>query len=70
MKIHPQTIYNNGQAEFIVLPVKEYERLLQAFEDKQDITEIRDYFLEKQQTFPLEVSSALSEEENPIKVFR
>lgn len=70
MKIHPQTIYNGQQPEFIVLPVKEYNKLINAFEDFHDIQEIKDHVENLAETFPMEVVLALSKGQNPIKVYR
>ena len=70
MKIHPQTIYRDKKPEFVVLPVKEYNKLISAFEDFQDIQEIRDYLANPGETFPMEVVQALSEGICPIKVYR
>ena len=70
MKIHPQTIYKGKQPEFIVLSIKEYVKLVGAFEDLQDIQEVRNHLENPSETFPMEVVLALSQGENPIKVYR
>lgn len=70
MKIHPQTIFNGKNAEFIVLPVAEYKRLIRAVENIEDIQEIEQYNQDKGETFPIEVVTALANGENSIKVFR
>lgn len=70
MKIHPQTIYRDQKPEFIVLPIKEYNKLINAFEDFQDIQKIRDYLDSPSETFPMEVVLALLEGKSPIKVYR
>jgi len=70
MKIHPQTIYRNQKPEFVVLSVKEYTKLIRAFEDFQDIQEISAYLDNPDETFPVEVALALSEGKHPIKVYR
>jgi DNA-binding XRE family transcriptional regulator len=70
MKIHPQTIYSGDQPEFVVLPIKEYDRLISAVEDFQDIQEVRNFLERPGETFPMEVVLALSEGKNPIKVYR
>ncbi len=69
MKIHPQTIYNGSKAEFIVLPINEYKRLIAAIEDQLDIIEIQNFVQNPQETFPLEVVVALTKE-NSLKVYR
>ena len=70
MKIHPQTIYRDQKPEFIVLPMKEYTKLISALEDFQDIQEIRDHLDNPGETFPMDVVLALSEGKFPIKVYR
>ena len=70
MKIHPQTIYSNSNPEFIVLPVKEYKKLISLLEDYQDIKEIKGYLDAKEETFPIEIVTALSNGDNPIRVYR
>ena len=70
MKIHPQTIYSDGKAEFVVLPIKEYNILIKVFENLQDIQEVRAHLDSQSETFPMEMVIALSEKENPIKVYR
>tara|TARA_R110000868_G_scaffold392051_2_gene662537 strand:+ start:1883 stop:2248 length:366 start_codon:yes stop_codon:yes gene_type:complete len=70
MKIHPQTIYNNSNPEFIVLPIKEYKKLISLLEDFEDIKEIKDYLDSQEETFPIDVVTDLSNGENPIKIYR
>ncbi|HSX20458.1 MAG TPA: helix-turn-helix transcriptional regulator [Gammaproteobacteria bacterium] len=70
MKIHPQTIYKDDRPEFIVLPIKEYDRLLKTIEDYQDIQEVRRHIENPGEKFPVEVAEALADGINPIKVFR
>ena len=70
MKIHPQTIYNGKQPEFIVLPINEYKKMLSALEDFQDIQEVKQRLEESRETFPLELVKMLSDGQNPIKAYR
>jgi len=70
MKIHPQTIYRDQKPEFVVLPVKEYNKLINAFEDFQDIQEIRDYIDNPSETFPMDVALTLAQGKSAIKVYR
>ena len=67
MKIHPQTIYNNSNPEFVVLPIKEYKKLISLLEDFE---EIKDYLDSQEETFPIDVVTDLSNGENPIKTYR
>lgn len=70
MKIHPQTIYKGDKAEYVVLPIDDYNRLIEALEDQYDIEEIKRHFAKVSETFPVELIKALSDGENPIKVYR
>lgn len=70
MKIHPQTIYNGKQAEFIVLPINEYNKLINLIEDFQDIQEVKLGEQSSDENFPMELVQALSDGYNPIKVYR
>lgn len=70
MKIHPQTIYKDDRPEFVVLPIKEYDRLISLIEDYEDIQEVRKYLEHPQETLPLELVEALSSGANAIKAIR
>ena len=52
MKLHPQKIYNGSAAEFVVLPIKEYEQLLVLLEDVEDMQIIHQYTTQRGETFP------------------
>ena len=70
MKLHPQTIYRDDQPEFIILPFNEYKQLIASLEDYNDIQEIKTHIANKEETFPLSIAKALSEGNNPLKVYR
>lgn len=70
MKIHPQTIYNGKQAEFVVLPVSEYKKMLSLIETIQDIHEIENSIQSNSESFPIEVVRSLADGVNPIKIYR
>jgi len=70
MKIHPQTIYRGKQPEFVILPYKEYKKLISSLEDFKDIQEVKEHVQNQSETFPMDVVLALSKGENPIKVYR
>lgn len=70
MKVHPQIINKGKRAEFVVLPIDEYKKLLSFVEGQQDIEEVAARLAEPQDMFPLKVVELLSAGENPVKVFR
>ncbi len=70
MKVHPQIINKGKKAEFVVLPIDEYKKLLSFVEEQQDIEEVEARMAEPQDMFPIEVVELLSAGENPVKVFR
>lgn len=39
--VHPHYIEKNGRAEFVVLPIEEFELLLERFEDMEDLLDLR-----------------------------
>jgi DNA-binding XRE family transcriptional regulator len=70
MKLHPQTIYNGSAAEFVVLPIKEYEQLLELIEDLEDLEIVQEYVAKQGETFPLEFVMSLADGQNRIKAYR
>ena len=68
-----QIIEKNGQPEWVVIPYEEYQRLLEEMEMLQDI---RDYDEAKraiatgEELIPSEVTYAILEGGNPIRVWR
>ncbi|MES9858464.1 MAG: type II toxin-antitoxin system Phd/YefM family antitoxin [Sedimenticola sp.] len=42
MKLHPQVLEKDGQNEFVVLPVEEYEALTSIVEDYEDLMDLRE----------------------------
>ena len=70
MKIHPQIIIKNNLPEFIVLPYKEYDNLLNALEDKEDIKAVKDFHSNNQKTIPFELLQSIANGKNAIRVFR
>lgn len=60
----------NGKAAFAVLPIAEYERLLEAADEAAAIQAYDAYRVSSPETFPEEVAERLLEGEHPVRVFR
>jgi DNA-binding XRE family transcriptional regulator len=60
----------NGRPVFAVLPIDEYERLLEVADEAAGIRAFEAYKASKPETFPDEVASRLLDGEHPVKVFR
>jgi len=41
MNLHPQIIERAGKSEFIVLPIEEYQSLVEIMENYEDLNELR-----------------------------
>ena len=69
-----QIIEKNGQPEWAVIPYEEYQRLVAEAEMLQDIRDYDEVKLalanENEELIPSEVTYALLNEENPIRVWR
>jgi DNA-binding XRE family transcriptional regulator len=60
----------NGNPAFAVLPIDEYERLLEVADEAASIRVYDAYKATQPETFPDEVASRLLNGEHPVKVFR
>ncbi len=60
----------NGKPAFAVLPIDEYERLLEVTDEAAGIRAFDAYKATRPETFPDEVASRLLNGEHPVKVFR
>jgi DNA-binding XRE family transcriptional regulator len=60
----------NGNPAFAVLPINEYERLLEVADEAASIRAFDAYKTTQPDTFPDEVANRLLNGEHPIKVFR
>ena len=60
----------NGNPAFAVLPIDEYERLLEVADEAASIRAFDAYKATQPETFPDEVASGLLNGEHPVKVFR
>jgi DNA-binding XRE family transcriptional regulator len=70
VQIHPQLIIKNSFPEFVVLTYSEYEAILEALEDKEDIAAIKEFRTTTEETIPWEVVKSISDGKNAIRVFR
>mgnify|MGYP003427762839 CR=1 FL=1 len=70
MKINPQIINKGDKAEFVVLPIGEYNKILTLLNEHKEIQEIENRLSDSQERFPLEVVERLSNGDNPITVYR
>jgi DNA-binding XRE family transcriptional regulator len=70
MKVHPQIISQNGMPAFVVLPYEDYEAILDALENVEDIEAIEESKNDNSERFPLELVERIATGENAIKVFR
>jgi DNA-binding XRE family transcriptional regulator len=60
----------NGNPAFAVLPIHEYERLLEVADEAAGIRAYDAYKATQPETFPDEVASRLLNGEHPVKVYR
>lgn len=68
-----QTIAQNGQAAFVVVPVAEWDALMARLEERDDIAEAdrqRAAIRAGEETLPAEMVARLTGGENPLKVWR
>jgi DNA-binding XRE family transcriptional regulator len=72
MSVH--FLEHDGRLAFAVMPMEEYERLLEALEDAQDAATIESFYRRlvagEEETFPAEIVDRLLADENPVRVFR
>jgi len=68
-----QTIKQNGQAAFVVVPVAEWDALMARLEEREDIADAKSQLARIQageETLPAEVVARLTSGESPLKVWR
>jgi len=70
MKIHPQIISRNNIPIFVVLPLAEYETILEALENREDRTAIQEFHDSHQPTIPWELLQAITKGANAVRVLR
>lgn len=68
-----QTIDQNGQAAFVVVPIAEWEALMVRLEEREDIADATRQLTRiraGEETLPAEIVARLTSGENPLKVWR
>ncbi|MCR4298822.1 MAG: helix-turn-helix transcriptional regulator [Gallionella sp.] len=68
-----QTIKQNGQAAFIVVPVAEWDALMARLEEREDIADAKNQFSKiraGEETLSAELVARPASGENPLKVWR
>ena len=69
----PQTIKQNGQAAFVVVPVAEWDALMARLEEREDITDATRQIVAiraGEETLPAEMVARLTSGESSLKVWR
>ncbi len=69
----PQTIKQNGQAAFVVVPVAEWDALMARLEEREDIADATRQMAAiraGEETLPAEFVARLTSGESPFKVWR
>lgn len=68
-----QTIKQNGQAAFVVVPVAEWEALMARLEEREDIADAKSQLAKiraGEETLPADMVARLTSGEFPLKVWR
>ncbi len=65
-----QIIEKNGTPEYAVLPYDEYRTLLEKAEIAEDIAAYDEAMKDQSEVIPFEITEALLDGENPLKVWR
>lgn len=68
-----QTIVQNGQAAFVVVPIAEWDALMARLEEREDIADAARQMTAiraGEETLPAEIVARLTSGENPLKVWR
>lgn len=69
-----QILEHDGRPAFAIMPVEEYNRLLEALEDAHDAAAIESFYNRlvagEEETFPADVVDGLLAGENPVKMLR
>lgn len=55
MNAKPQIIEQDGKPAFVVLPIEEWERILDRIEDLEDEAAIRNFHEQGERTYPSDV---------------
>jgi DNA-binding XRE family transcriptional regulator len=69
-----QILEHEGKPAFALMPIEEYERLVNALEDAHDAANIEEFYRRlvsgEEETFPAEVADRLLAGEHPVRVLR
>lgn len=68
-----QTIKQNGQAAFVVVPIAEWDALMARLEERDDIAEANSQLAKiraGEETLPAEIAARLTSGESSLKVWR
>ena len=69
-----RVLEKDGEPAFVILPIEEYDRLLEALEDARDAARIEEFHRQlisgEVETLPIEVVDRILEGENPVAVMR
>ena len=68
-----QTIKQNGQAAFVVVPIAEWDALMARLEEREDIADAKSQQAKiraGEETLPAEMVARLTSGESPLKVWR
>jgi DNA-binding XRE family transcriptional regulator len=72
MNLH--ILERDGRPAFVVLPIEEYERLIDALADAHDAITIEEFHRRllsgEEETLPIEIADRILAGENPVRVFR
>ncbi len=72
MNLH--ILERDGRPAFVVLPIEEYERLINALEDAHDAVTIEEFHRRllsgEEETLPIEIADRILAGENPVRVLR
>lgn len=67
----PQFVYQGGKPAFAIVPIEEWERIVDALDDLEDVAFLEAYQADpNQELLPAEMVDALLDGENPIRVWR
>jgi DNA-binding XRE family transcriptional regulator len=67
----PQFVYQEGKPAFAVVPIDDWERIIEALDDLEDILFLEAYHLDpNEELLPAEMVDALLDGVNPIRIWR
>ncbi|MDQ5940455.1 MAG: hypothetical protein QG632_181 [Candidatus Dependentiae bacterium] len=70
MKLNPQIIYKDKAPEYALLPIKQYNKIVELLEDLEDLQDIKKIKEANEENFPLEIAQQLATDKSPIAIFR